>query len=344
MSDLRERLERLREEFRADLEEVRDAASLTEVRNRYLSRRSGRVHDLVRRLGSVPKEERPEMGRLLNEVKQEVEGRLAALEQKRAEARRTEALRRERIDVTLPGRRPALGRLHPMTLVRREIEEIFRGMGYAVEEGPEAETEYYNFDALNTPPDHPARDVQDTFFLGEGWVLRTHTSPVQIRTMERQAPPVRIIAPGAVYRRDSDPSHSPMFHQVEGLLVDERITFADLRGTLEAMLHSLFDSKVRLRLRPSFFPFTEPSAEMDMSCLLCLGEGCSVCKKTGWVEIGGCGMVDPAVYGFVKYDPENLTGFAFGFGIDRMAMLKYGIDNIGAFFESDVRFLGQFSL
>jgi phenylalanyl-tRNA synthetase alpha chain len=277
-------------------------------------------------------------------VKREVEEGIEEARGKLHARRRDVQLSEERLDVTLPGRRPLVGRLHPITLVQREIEELFLSMGYAVEEGPEAESEYYNFEALAFPPDHPAWESQDTFFLGKGWVLRTHTSPVQIRTMERHPPPMRIIAPGKVYRRDADPSHAPMFHQIEGLLVDRGVTYGHLRGTLEAMLHALFGAGAKLRLRPSYFPFTEPSAEMDMSCVLCGGSGCPVCKQTGWLELGGCGMVDPKVFEYVGYDPEEYSGFAFGFGIDRMAMLKYGIDNIRTFTDSDVRFLRQFPL
>jgi phenylalanyl-tRNA synthetase alpha chain len=343
-TDLDRRAEELRGSFRRDISSAGDESALEAVRVRYLSRKSGLVPALVKELGKAPPEERPRLGKLLNEVKDEVEGALRAAQEALRARERERGLAGERIDVTLPGRRPAIGRLHPLALVQREIEAIFTSMGYRVDEGPEAESDYYNFEALAMPPDHPARDMQDTFFLGEGWVLRTHTSPVQIRTMERQAPPVRIIAPGKVYRRDSDPSHSPMFHQVEGLLVDEGVSFAHLRGTLEAMLHGLFGPEVRLRLRPSYFPFTEPSAEMDMSCLLCGGAGCVICKRTGWLELGGCGMVDPEVFRFVGYDPERYTGFAFGFGIDRMAMLKYGIDNIRTLYESDVRFLSSFPL
>jgi phenylalanyl-tRNA synthetase alpha chain len=246
------------------------------------------------------------------------------------------------LDVTLPGRVLLRGHLHPISQVNREICNIFIKMGYRIVQGPNVELDYYNFEALNFPKEHPARDMQDTFYISEGVVLRTHTSPMQVRVMERQKPPVSIIAPGKVYRSDSDISHTPMFHQVEGLLVDKGITFGDLKGTLTSFVHQMFGADVSLRFRPSFFPFTEPSAEVDIQCVICKGKGCRTCSNTGWLEILGSGMVDPAVYGFVDYDPELYSGFAFGMGIERVAMLKYGIDDIQLFFKNDMRFLRQF--
>jgi phenylalanyl-tRNA synthetase alpha chain len=251
-------------------------------------------------------------------------------------------LEKERVDISLPGRRSPLGHLHLVTQTQREIEDILVGMGYNVVEGPEIETEYYNFEALNTPADHPARSLHDTFFVNDQVVLRTHTSPMQVRTMEKQRPPVYVIVPGKAYRRDSDATHTPMFHQVEGLVVDEHITLADLKGTLETFCRAMFGADRKVRLRPHFFPFTEPSVEVDVSCMMCDGAGCRLCKKSGWLEILGAGMVDPKVFGFVDYDPEVYSGFAFGMGIERIAMLKHGVNDLRLFFENDLRFLRQF--
>ncbi len=257
-------------------------------------------------------------------------------------SKREEALLRERIDVTLPGRGVRHGSLHPVTQVREEICRIFAGLGFSVVEGPEVELDYYNFEALNIPKDHPARDMQDTFYIEDNIVLRTHTSPVQVRIMEKTKPPVRILSPGRVYRRDSDISHTPMFHQIEGLLVDRGVTFGDLKGVLTAFLKQVFGEETALRFRPSFFPFTEPSAEVDIRCVMCSGRGCRVCGQSGWLEILGSGMVDPEVFKNVGYDPEEFTGFAFGLGLERIAMLKFGISDIRLFFENDMRFLEQF--
>jgi phenylalanyl-tRNA synthetase alpha chain len=249
----------------------------------------------------------------------------------------------ETVDFTLPGNRRAVGHLHPVTQVRHQIEDIFCAMGYSIEDGPEIETTYYNFEALNIPEHHPARDAQDTFYVSDSLVLRTHTSPVQIRTMERQKPPLRIICPGRCYRGDNpDATHSPVFHQIEGLAVDEGITFGDFKGTLEYFLKAFFSEKTRVRFRPSYFQFTEPSAEVDISCIFCSGRGCRVCKMSGWIEVLGAGMVDPAVFAYVNYDPEKYTGFAFGVGIERLALIKYSVNNIQHFFENDLRFLEQF--
>jgi phenylalanyl-tRNA synthetase alpha chain len=282
------------------------------------------------------------MGRLANEIKEDLEKRIEKALTHLQEGARQETLARERVDVTLPGRRVSYGRKHPITQTLEEIVDIFSRLGFEVVEGPEVELDYYNFEALNIPKGHPAREMQATFFISDDVVLRTHTSPVEVRTMEKHPPPVRIISPGPVYRCDSDPTHSPMFHQVEGLLVDRGITFADLKGVLTVFVRHMFGEGTKLRFRPSFFPFTEPSAEVDIECFICGGKGCGVCSNTGWLEILGSGMTDPAVFGFVNYDPEEVTGFAFGMGVERIAMLKYGINDIRLFFANDLRFLKQF--
>ncbi len=338
---MREKLEALKEKALRELEGLDSLQKLREFQVRYLGRK-GELKSLLKEMGRLAPEERPLVGQLANRIKDLVEKAIAEKERvlrAQEEERRLEA---ERIDVTLPGRGPDLGGVHPLTRVLREIEEVFISLGFQVAQGPEIETDYYNFEALNIPPHHPARDMQDTFYIEGGLLLRTHTSPVQIRVMERFRPPIRIIAPGKVYRRDADVSHTPMFHQVEGLLVDEVTTFADLKGVLEEFALRLFGPQTRVRFRPSYFPFTEPSAEMDIGCVMCGGEGCRVCKGTGWLEILGCGMVDPAVYTFVDYDPQVYRGFAFGLGVERIAMLKYRIDDIRLFFENDLRFLRQF--
>ena len=333
-------LERAREEFLAALSAAGgDAARIEAVRVRFAGRRSGLLRDLEEALKGLPREVKPAYGKALNELKRLVEERLAAA-QAAAEAA---AHRDEALDVTLPGRRPRVGALHPVTLVRREIEEIFLRMGYSVADGPEAEDDWHNFEALNFPPDHPARDSQDTFFLAGGGLLRTHTSPVQIRTMESTPPPIRVIIPGRVYRCDSDLRHSPMFHQVEGLVVGEGITFANLKATLEAFVHVLFDPRLAVRFRPSFFPFTEPSAEVDITGVLCLGKGCPMCSGSGWIEILGAGMVDPRVLRACRLDPERYSGFAFGCGLDRVALLKYRLPDLRLLFAGDERLLRQFA-
>jgi len=332
-------LERIRGEFLAALAAAAgDAAAVEAVRVRFAGRRSGLLRQLEDTLKSLPKEEKPAFGKALNELKRFVEEQLASAQ---AEAERRTAAR-EAVDVTLPGRRPPAGALHPVTLVRREVEEIFLRMGYSVADGPEIEDDWHNFEALNIPPDHPARDDQDTFYLPGRLLLRTHTSPVQIRTMERQRPPIRVIIPGRVFRRDSDLRHSPMFHQVEGLVVDEGITFAHLKATLEAFIRVLFDPRLSVRLRPGFFPFTEPSAEVDITCILCLGKGCPLCSGSGWIEILGAGMVDPRVFAACGVDSSRYTGFAFGCGLDRVALLKYGLPDLRLLFSGDERLLRQF--
>ncbi|NMB17721.1 MAG: phenylalanine--tRNA ligase subunit alpha [Firmicutes bacterium] len=328
----------------AALKACRRAQTSTEleaIRVKYLGKK-GEVTQLLRGMGKVPPEERPRLGKLVNEARdkleralQEAGGKLASLEEQRR-------LEGERVDITLPGRRPPLGHKHPLTLVLDEIKHVFRGMGFDVVQGPEVETDYYNFEALNVPKYHPARDMQDTFYITDDILLRTQTSPVQVRVMERRKPPIRIIAPGKVYRCDADVTHSPMFHQVEGLAVDKHITFGDLKGVLKVFAEELFGKDTGVRFRPSYFPFTEPSAEIDISCVMCHGKGCRVCSHSGWLEILGAGMVHPRVLEMVGYDPEEVGGFAFGMGVERIAMLKYGVDDIRLFFENDARFLAQF--
>jgi phenylalanyl-tRNA synthetase alpha chain len=325
----------------AAIEAAVDLAALEEVRVAFLGRKA-ELTTLLRGIPQLPAEERPAVGRFGNLVKKELEEALARRQAALESDELIHALERDRVDVTLPGRPLPPGHLHLITQTRREMEDIFVGMGYAVAEGPEIETDYYNFTALNHPPDHPARSLHDTFFVAGQVLLRTHTSPVQIRVMEQQRPPVYVIVPGRVYRRDSDATHTPMFHQVEGLVVDRGITLGDLIGTLESFAKAMFGEDRRIRVRPHYFPFTEPSVEVDVSCFACEGAGCRLCKRTGWLEILGAGMVDPNVFGFVDYDPEEYTGFAFGMGIERIAMLKHGVSDLRLFFENDLRFLRQF--
>ena len=338
---MKEELESLQKETLSSLSKVSTEKELLEIRVKVLGRK-GSLTQLLKSLGGLPESERREIGKRANEVKEDLEKRIEeTLLQIRARER-GKALEREKIDVTLPGRRIPVGKKHPLTQIFDEVIDIFSRLGFEVAEGPEVELDYYNFEALNIPKGHPAREMQATFFISDDVVLRTHTSPMQVRTMEKKRPPVRVICPGAVYRCDSDPTHSPMFHQVEGLLVDKGITFADLKGVLTVFVHQMFGKETKLRFRPSFFPFTEPSAEIDIECFICGGKGCGVCSNTGWLEILGSGMVDPAVYSFVNYDPEEVTGFAFGLGIERIAMLKFGINDIRLFFTNDLRFLKQF--
>ena len=298
---------------------------------------------VLRSMGQLPSEERPLFGKLVNEVRDELESAWGQREDKLAREEEERRLLQEGLDISLPGRITRRGAIHPITRIINEAKVIFMQMGYEIVEGPEVELDYYNFEALNIPPDHPARDMQDTFFITEKLLLRSQTSPVQIHTMEGRKPPIRIVAPGKVYRADSDITHSPMFHQIEGLVVDKGITFADLKGTLQLFAERMFGPDTKIRLRPSYFPFTEPSAEVDVSCIMCAGAGCRVCKETGWLEILGSGMVHPHVLEKVGYDPREITGFAFGVGVERMAMLKYGINDIRLLFENDVRFLQQFT-
>jgi len=341
MANLKDRVDGLRQAFEEAALKVSDGRSLEDLRTAFLGRKRGHITLLFEELKSVPAPDKREAGRLVNEFKAAVLGRLEALE-----ARVRTAPRPSRpIDLTLPGRKRYVGAPHPLTLFEERIERIFLGMGYAIEEGPEIETDYYNFEALNFPPHHPARDKWDTLFIKGDLLLRTHTSPVQVRVMERTKPPIRIICPGRVFRRETpDPTHLPMFLQVEGLVVDEGITFAHLKGTLEHFLRALFGEKVKVRFRPSYFPFTEPSAEVDIECLVCSGgdSACRVCGGTGWKEILGSGMVDPQVLKNVNIDPEKYSGWAFGLGIDRTAMLALGIPEMRYFYENDLRFLRQF--
>jgi phenylalanyl-tRNA synthetase alpha chain len=335
---MKEQLLKLEKEALEELEGINDPSGLEKFRITYLGKK-GLLTESMKKLRDLPADERPEAGKLANIVKGNLTGRF---EEARERVASKKAEGSSLLDVTLPGREPLRGHLHPITLVIREVCQIFARMGFMVVKGPNVELDYYNFEALNLPKDHPARDMQDTFYVSGNVVLRTHTSPIQIRVMEAKKPPVSVIAPGKVYRRDSDVSHTPMFHQVEGLLVDKDVSFGDLKGTLTSFVHQMFGSDTALRFRPSFFPFTEPSAEVDIQCVMCGGKGCRTCSHTGWLEILGSGMVDPNVYGFVDYDPEAFTGFAFGMGIERIAMLKYGIDDIQLFFKNDMRFLRQF--
>lgn len=311
------------------------------ARTKYLGRK-GILTKFLRNLGNIDPEKRPLVGNRCNEIKDTLTEKLENALKAITTLKKEEALLRDSIDVTLPGRKVRYGKLHPITQVCQEICDIFAGLGFSVVEGPEIELDYYNFEALNIPQNHPARDMQDTFYIEDRIVLRTHTSPVQIRVMEKQRPPVRILSPGRVYRPDSDISHTPMFHQIEGLLVDRGITFGDLKGVLTSFLKQMFGEGTALRFRPSFFPFTEPSAEVDIRCVMCNGAGCRVCSQSGWLEILGSGMVDHEVFKNVHYDPEEVSGFAFGLGLERIAMLKYGISDIRLFFENDWRFLEQF--
>jgi phenylalanyl-tRNA synthetase alpha chain len=335
---MKEQLLKLEKKALLELKGINDPSGLEKFRITYLGKK-GLLTSYMKKLRDLPAGERPEAGKLANVVKGNLTRRF---EEARERVASEKAEGASFLDITLPGREPLRGHLHPITLVIKEVCQIFSRMGFMVVKGPNVELDYYNFEALNLPKDHPARDMQDTFYISGNVVLRTHTSPIQIRVMEAKKPPVSVIAPGKVYRRDSDVSHTPMFHQVEGLLVDRDVSFGDLKGTLTSFVHQMFGSDTSLRFRPSFFPFTEPSAEVDIRCVMCGGKGCRTCSNTGWLEILGSGMVDPNVYGFVDYDPEVYTGFAFGMGIERIAMLKYGINDIQLFFKNDMRFLRQF--
>ena len=331
-------LERLKAEAEEALRAVSGKDSLEEFRVKYLGRK-GLLSSVMKQLGSVSKEDRPRLGQLANTIKKGVE----ELFQEKKEALESGGpVTAKDVDLSLPGRSLAFGKFHPVTQVMEEICQVFEGMGFAVAEGPDVETDYYNFEALNIPRHHPARDMHDTFYVSDSILLRTHTSPMQARIMENQEPPLRYIAPGKVYRCDSDITHTPMFHQVEGFLVDRNVSFADLKGVLTSFTHRIFKGDLPLRFRPSFFPFTEPSAEVDIACVICGGSGCRVCKRTGWLEILGAGLIDPEVLKMVGYDPDEYSGFAFGLGVERIAMLKYGIDDIRLYYENDLRFLNQF--
>jgi phenylalanyl-tRNA synthetase alpha chain len=336
-----EELEKLHKEILTSLSKVSTEKEVSEIRVKSLGKK-GSITQLLKRLGSLPEGDRKEIGKRANQVKEDLEKRIEEALLQIEEREQKEALAKEQVDVTLPGRRVPVGKKHPITQTLEEIIDIFSRLGFEVVEGPEVELDYYNFEALNIPKGHPAREMQATFFISDEVLLRTHTSPMEVRTMEKHPPPVRIISPGPCYRRDLDPSHSPMFHQVEGLLVDKGITLADLKGVLTFFVHQMFGKETKLRFRPHFFQFTEPSAEVDIECFICGGKGCGVCSNTGWLEILGSGMTDPAVFGFVNYDPEEVTGFAFGMGVERIAMLKFGINDIRLFFTNDLRFLRQF--
>lgn len=337
---MEQELQSLETEAREGLQALSNKTLLEEFRIRYLGRK-GKFSTIMRQLGTVSAEDRPRMGQLANSIKAEIE-KLFEDKQKALSDATGSARPQIGPDLTLPGRCPVPGKLHPVTQVMSETCAIFESLGFSVAEGPDVEIDYYNFEALNIPAHHPARDMHDTFYVGDSVLLRTHTSPMQARIMEKRQPPLRVIAPGKVYRCDSDITHTPMFHQVEGFLVDKDISFADLKGVLTVFTQKMFQKDLPLRFRPSFFPFTEPSAEVDIACVMCDGAGCRVCKKTGWLEILGSGMIDPEVFKMVGYDPAVYSGFAFGLGIERIAMLKYGIDDIRLFYENDQRFLAQF--
>ncbi|HEY8459935.1 MAG TPA: phenylalanine--tRNA ligase subunit alpha [Blastocatellia bacterium] len=345
MSD---RITMLREDFDRELESVKTDADAKALRDRWLGQgmatgKKGLLLAEMKKLGELAPEERRVVGRRLNELKSHVEAEIEKLLSDFAARREAEQLAKERIDVTLPGRRIKAGHLHPITLLRQKIEDIFVSMGYEIEDGPEIETEFYNFDALNIPPGHPARSPQDTFYINDRLALRSQTSTMQIHAMQKRRPPLRVAAPGRVFRRDTpDATHNPMFYQVEGLLVDRGVTLGDLKGTVEEFVHRLFGPETSIRFRPSYFPFVEPGAEIDYTCFKCNGSGCRVCKGSGWIEMGGSGMVHPNVLRAVDIDPEEFTGFAFGLGLDRLCALMYGLDDIRLLYENDVRFLEQF--
>ncbi len=334
-----EKINSLREEFNKEIKLIDSSGKLEEIRIKYLSR-NGLLSKLFDELKQVPKEQKPALGKELNLLRNEITGKFSSVKE---DLESSDVSRSGAIDLTLPGKHKPIGSRHILTQTVDEIKNIFKGLGFAVALGPELESDYYNFEALNFPPDHPARDMQDTYFVSSSYVLRTHTTPVQIRIMENHQPPVRAIMPGRVYRNEAVSARSYcMFHQVDGIYVDTDVTFAELKGTLVSFARQFYGEDLKYRFRPSFFPFTEPSAEMDITCFLCHGDGCRVCKYSGWLEVLGCGMVDPNVFKKVGYDPEKYTGYAFGMGIERTAMLKYGIDDIRIFFENDIRFLKQF--
>ncbi len=336
---LLEEIERIKEEFNKEINNVSSGKKLDEIRIKYLSRK-GSVTKLFEQLKDIPKEDKPETGKKLNTLRSEITSRFNQVKSKIIDSKDSPSAE---LDLSLPGTSYNIGSKHLIIQTMDEIKSIFKGMGFGVYEGPELESDYYNFEALNFPPDHPARDMQDTFFVSNDFVLRTHTTPVQVRIMENMKPPVRGIMPGRVYRNEAISARSYcMFHQVDGIYVDTDVTFAELKGTLVSFAKQFYGKGLKYRFRPSFFPFTEPSAEMDITCYICEGSGCRVCKQTGWLEILGCGMVDPNVFSYVNYDSEKYTGYAFGMGIERIAMLKYGIDDIRIFFENDYRFLKQF--
>jgi len=338
---MEQELNTLQSHAKKELAAVENSSQLEEFRIQFLGRK-GQCSTIMKALGKVPKEDKPRLGQLANSVKEEIEALYNDKQQSLSLSSVSSSSQDDSIDLSLPGRKPETGKLHPVTQIMNEVCAIFESLGFSVAEGPDVEHDHYNFEALNIPAHHPARDMHDTFYVSDSILLRTHTSPMQARIMETQQPPLRVIAPGKVYRCDSDITHTPMFHQVEGFLVDRDISFADLKGVLTIFTQKMFDKELELRFRPSFFPFTEPSAEVDIACVICDGKGCRVCKRTGWLEILGCGMIDPEVFKKVGYNPEVYSGFAFGLGIERIAMLKYGIDDIRLYYENDLRFLSQF--
>lgn len=339
---MREQLNNIRVQAEKELSAAESIQELENIRVKYLGKK-GELTSVLRGMGALSAEERPIIGQIANEVRQVLEDKIEELKKKLVDKERELKLAQEVIDVTIPGTRKGLGKKHPLTVVLDEIKEVFIGMGYEIAEGPEIEKDYYNFEALNIPQNHPARDVQDTFYINENILLRTQTSPVQIRVMENKKPPIKIICPGRVYRSDAvDATHSPIFHQVEGLVVDKGVTMGDLVGTLKLFAKSLFGEKTDIRLRPHHFPFTEPSAEVDVSCWNCGGKGCRVCKNEGWIEILGAGMVHPKVLEVCGIDPEIYSGFAFGLGVERTAMGRFNIDDMRLLYENDIRFLKQF--
>ncbi len=334
-------LARLMQEARTGVAHAANAVAVEQLRVQFLGKK-GELTELLKQLGGLPPEERPRVGQWVNEAKEALQQELGLRRQQLEESQRAEQLAREGLDVSLPGRGLRTGGLHPISRTLRRLEALFRDMGFEVADGPEVEDDFHNFEALNIPPDHPARAMHDTFYFDDRRLLRTHTSPVQIRHMRRHQPPLHVIAPGRVYRCDSDVTHTPMFHQIEGLMVDEAVSFADLKGVLSGFLARFFEKPLKVRFRPSFFPFTEPSAEVDIECVICGGGGCRVCKHSGWLEVLGCGMVHPEVFRHVGIDSERFTGFAFGLGVERLAMLRYGVNDLRLFYENDLRFLQQF--
>ncbi len=341
MDDILQHLDSIQATAEQELLSASTQEQLVGIRVKYLGKKS-ELSQAMKLLSGLSPDQRPLVGKQINDVKNLLQDAHDRKERELSEREKRRKLACERVDVTLAGRRSPIGTKHPLTQVMEDIQQIFSGLGFSIADGPEVELDYYNFEALNFPKDHPSRDMQDTFFIRDDVVLRTHTSPMQARVMEKMTPPVRFICPGKVYRHDADITHSPMFHQIEGFCVDTHITMADLKGVLYLFVSEMFGKGTNLRFRPSFFPFTEPSAEVDISCVMCKGKGCRVCKMTGWLEVLGSGMIDPNVFNFVKYDPEKYTGYAFGMGIERIAMLKYGIDDIRLFFDNDIRFLEQF--
>jgi phenylalanyl-tRNA synthetase alpha chain len=335
-------LETLTQQGTEEVEAAADLRALDDVRVRYLGK-TGLFTEQLKGLGKLPKDERPAAGQAINQAKQALQAAIQARKEALEQAALSARLASERIDVSLPGRAAARGGLHPVTRTLRRIERLFASAGFQVAEGPEIEDDFHNFEALNIPAHHPARAMHDTFYFDEHLLLRTHTSPVQIRVMQGSQPPLKVIAPGRVYRCDSDLTHTPMFHQVEGFMVDEAVTFADLKGILSSFLSAFFEQDLKVRFRPSYFPFTEPSAEADIECVMCGGEGCRVCSHTGWLEVLGCGMIHPEVFRHVGIDSEQYTGYAFGMGVERLAMLRYGVNDLRLFFENDLRFLRQFA-